>query len=79
MYLLIPFDVSELLWSRLMFKSPRRAKLLAHGRERVKEVPEIADFVFVDVNCRVGIKTTEGELKFFNSIEDFDGFLNDQE
>ena len=54
--------------------TPRRAKLLA--RERVKEVPEIAEFAFVDVNCRVGIKTTEGEFKFFNSIEDFDAFLD---
>ena len=59
--------------------TPRRAKLLAHARERVKEVPEIAEFAFVDVNCRVGIKTTEGEFKFFNDIEDIDAFLDDEE
>ena len=59
--------------------TPRRAKLLAHARERVKDVPEIADFAFVNVNCRVGMKTTEGEFKFFNSIEDFDAFLDNEE
>ena len=37
---------------------------MAHAREVVKEVPEIAEFAFVDVNCRVGIKTIEGEFKF---------------
>ena len=59
--------------------TPRRAKLLAHARESVKEVPEFAELAFVDVNCRVGIKTTEGEFKFFNDIEGFDAFLDDEE
>ena len=36
--------------------------------ENIKSSPGIASFAFVDINCRLGIKTATGILEFFNDF-----------
>lgn len=50
----------------LLDLTPRRAKLLSRARLLVKDNSSV-DYSFVDVNCRLGIKTKSGDFKFFNS------------
>ena len=52
----------------------RRAKLLSDGKARVKDIPEI-EFVFVDINCRLGLKVKDRGLKFFNYLEDLETLI----
>ena len=54
--------------------TPRRAKLFAMAREKAKVCDKI-DFAFVDINCRLGLKSTLGKLVFFNSEEELQGLL----
>ena len=53
----------------LLDLTPRRAKLLSKARLMVKGNPSV-DYSFADVNCRLGIKTTSGDFKFFNCEEE---------
>ena len=55
--------------------TPKRAGLLALLKEKIKSSPGIASFAFVDINCRLGIKTATGILKFFNDYKEFETFL----
>ena len=54
--------------------TPRRAKLFATAREKA-EVSEKIECAFVDVNCRLGLKSTQGTLAFFNSEEELQSLL----
>lgn len=35
------------------------------AKERVKDLEDV-DFVYADVNCRIGMKTKKGDFLFFN-------------
>ena len=54
--------------------TPRRAKLFAAAREKAK-VSDKIDFAFVDINCRLGLKSAKGTLAFFNSEEELQGLV----
>ena len=45
-----------------------RAKLFAAAREKVN-VSDKIDFAFVEISCRLGLKSAKGMLAFFNSEE----------
>ena len=44
----------------------RRLLLLKKARDMTENVPNV-DFTFSDVNCRLALKLTNGDFKFFNS------------
>lgn len=44
----------------------KRAKLLGFAKEKAKDYHQI-EFVFADINCRIGLKTVEGNFLFFNN------------
>ena len=50
-----------------------RYKLLQYAHEKADMIREI-DFVFSDVNCRLGLSIKK-QLKFFNNREDFDAII----
>ena len=54
----------------------RRAKLLAFAKEWVKDLEDV-DFVYADVNCRIGMKTMNGEFFFFNSPDELEKVINE--
>ncbi len=56
----------------------RRAKLLSDAKNKVNDIPEV-DFVFVDVNCRIGLKVSNGAraLRFFNNLEDLEKLIHE--
>ena len=54
----------------------RRAKLLVFAKERVKDLEDV-DFVYADVNCRIGMKTMNGEFFFFNSPDELEKVINE--
>ncbi len=54
----------------------RRAKLLSQSKLLVAENAGV-EAVFVDVNCRLGLKTVKGDLKFFNTKLEFFKLLDD--
>lgn len=56
----------------------RRAGLLKDAKEKAEECESI-DFVFVDVNCRLGLKKLDGTFEFFNNYSEFESILNDDE
>ena len=49
----------------------RWAKLLGLAKERVKHLKDV-DFVYADVNCRIGMKTKDGCFFFFNSLNELE-------
>ena len=53
-----------------------RARLLSDGKARVKDIPEI-EFVFVDINCRMGLKVKVGGLKFFSDLEELETLIRE--
>ena len=55
--------------------TPKRAELLGLLKEKIKSSPGIASFAFVDINCRLGIKTSTGIFKFFNDYKELETFL----
>ena len=44
----------------------RRLLLLKKARDMTKNMPNV-DFTFSDVNCRLALRLTNGDFKFFNS------------
>ncbi len=54
----------------------KRARLLRLAKEKAKEYAEV-DFVLVDINCRVGIKTKGGDFKFFDNEFQFKSTLEE--
>ena len=44
----------------------KKANLLGFAKEKAKEYHQI-EFVFADINCRIGLKTVEGNFLFFNN------------
>ena len=56
--------------------TPKRAELLALLKERIKLSPGITSFAFIDINCKLGIKTSTGMLKFLNDYKEFETFLS---
>ena len=48
------------------------AKKKAEGYENI-------DFIFVDLNCRLGLKKLDGTFKFFNNDSELESILNDDE
>ena len=55
--------------------TPKRAELLGLLKEKIKSSPGIASFAFVDINYRLGIKTSTGIFKFFNDYKELETFL----
>ena len=56
----------------------RRAQLLSDAKNKVNDIPEV-DFVFVDVNCRIGLKVSNGARapRFFNNLEDLEKLIHE--
>lgn len=54
----------------------RRAKLLSQSKLHVADNAGV-EAVFVDVNCRLGLKTVAGDLKFFNTKLELSELLDD--
>ena len=54
----------------------RRAKLLVFAKGRVKDLQDV-DFVYADVNSRIGMKTMNGEFFFFNSPDELEKVINE--
>ena len=54
----------------------KRAGLLSFAKEKAKDYAEV-DFVLVDINCRVGIKTKGGDFLFFDSELELQSILKD--
>ena len=48
----------------------KRANLLGFAKEKAKDYQQI-EFVFADINCRIGLKTVEGNFLFFNNEYEF--------
>ena len=56
----------------------RRAGLLKDAKKKA-EGHENIDFIFVDVNCRLGLKKLDGTFKYFNNVSELESILNDDE
>lgn len=56
----------------------KRSQLLKYAKERV-EGNENIDFVFPDINCRLGLKTTDGKFFFFSGENELEAVLDDLE
>ena len=54
----------------------RRAKLLGLAKERVKDLKSV-DFIYADVNCRIGMKTKDGGFLFFNSLNELEKVIGE--
>ena len=50
--------------------SAKRAKLLKFAKEKTKTCGKI-EFVFADINCRIGLKTTSGTSSFLETIQNW--------
>ena len=59
--------------------TPKRAELLALLKEKIKSSHGIASFAFIDINCRLGIKTSTGKFKSFNDYKEFEAFLSNKQ
>ncbi len=55
----------------------RRAGLLKSAKKKAEDHENIA-FVFVDVNCNLGLKKSNGTFKFFNSDSQLQLILEDE-
>ena len=60
----------------LLDLTAKRAKLLKFAMEKTESDDHI-DFVFADINCRVGLKTMDGEFKFFRNEIELKAILDD--
>ena len=52
----------------------RRLNILNEVRNMTKNIP-IVEFVFADINCRLGVKFVNGLLRFFNSVAELNNLL----
>ncbi len=55
----------------------RRAGLLKSAKKKAEDHENIA-FVFVDVNCNLGLKKSNGTFKFFNNDSQLQSILEDE-
>ena len=46
--------------------STHMARIVGFAKEKAKEYDQV-EFVFADINCRIGLKTVEGNFLFFNN------------
>ena len=53
-----------------------RLKLLTDARKMI-ENKEGVDFVFADVNCRLTVKLSNGSFRFFSTLEELHGIIDD--
>ena len=56
----------------------RRSRLLKYAKDKVEGNEDI-DFVFPDINCRLGLKTTDGKFFFYSDESELEAVLDDLE
>ena len=58
----------------LLDLTPRRAALLSDAKKIIKDYSDVK-YAFADINCRLGLRFTGGELRFFSCQEEFQALL----
>ena len=54
----------------------RRFSLKKAAIDKVKDLDDMVDYVFSDLNCRLCVKLNNGEFKYFNSEDEFNLILS---
>ena len=57
----------------------KRLKLLNDARTLIENSFSNVDYVFADINCNIVAKLKNGPYKFFNNMDDFHEFDNNDE